>query len=355
MAFQARIAEEILTELQKWTKTAESKVEGTFEYDCFATNALEFMKVEEELAAAYRANFAQSAAGEYLTLRAAEHGVLRRPANKAIGELTVTGNGEIPAGSVFSTTDGVRFVSTGYVRFEDEVNIKIEALKAGASGNVAAGTITNVPLSIPGITGCSNSLATYDGYDEEDDEALRARLLAKVRLPATSGNPHQYVQWAMSVVGVGAARCVRCPYGPGTVKIVVVDSNFQPANNELITRIKTFISQERPVGILDGEVYVVSAQPYTIDIAADIIGTVDVNSFRAGLQDYFTSLIAENLNDYQNAFDGGIVSVAQIGKIIIVDGGAINYVYGSLNVNGANIDIPLDAEQLPIIGTINFY
>lgn len=354
MEFVPREHEEILAELQSWTTTPESQVEGTFTYDVFAANAIELMKVENELAEAYRANFVQTTWGDYLDYRAAEHGVYRREANKAIGTLTVTGNGTIPAGTIFATEQGTRFISTAEIIVQNSATIEIEAQKAGVDGNVAANTITQIPLSVPGIESCMNDSATYDGYDEEDDETLRQRLLDKVRLPATSGNPAEYCAWAMSIVGVGAARCVRCPHGAGTVKVVIVDSNFESANAELLERVQTYIDNQRPVGILDGKVEVASAQPVIINIAADIVGEVDTANFIAGLQEHFTTLIKKNLTSYQTTSNGILISAAQIGRIIL-NAGADNYVYDTLKINGQSQDILLDVEELPIVGTINFY
>ena len=354
MEFVPREHEEILAELQSWTTTPESQVEGTFEYDVYSTNALEFMKVENELAEAYRANFAQTTWGEYLDYRAAEHGVYRREANKSIGTLTVTGNGTIPAGSIFATEENVRFVTLKAAKVNGSATLDIEAQKAGSEGNVAANTITKIPLSIPGIESCVNDSETYDGYDAEDDESLRQRLLDKVRLPATSGNPAEYVAWAMSITGVGAARCVRCPNGPGTVKIVIVDSNFEAANETLLERVRTYIDNQRPVGIMNGEINVTSAQPIVINVTADIVGTVERETFISGLQNHFSTLIKKNMTSYQTTSDGILISAAQIGRLIL-NAGAENYVYDTLKINGQSQDILLDVEELPIIGTINFY
>ena len=353
MQFVPREHEEILSELQGWSNTPESKVEGTFEFDCFSTNGLEFMKVENELAEAYRANFGQTTWGEYLDMRAAEHGVYRREAKKAVGELTITGNGTINLGAIFATEAGTRFVATSTTAIKDIGTIEIEAVKAGDVGNVAANTITQIPLSIPGIESCTNEAATYDGYDAEDDDTLRQRFLDKVRLPATSGNPNEYVAWAMSIVGVGAARCIRTPYGAGTVKVVIVDSNFEEANADLLERVQTYIDSQRPVGIVDGNVYVVSARPLVINIEADITGAIDESAFRAGLIEYFSRLIKRNFGNYQAANDGILISAAQIGRVIL-NAGAETYVTETLKINGQQNDIHLDVEELPMIGTIKF-
>ena len=326
-------------------------MEGTFSSDIFAANAIEFQKMEMELEEAYNAFFAQTAWEEYLTLRAAEFGVIRRAATKAVGILQVEGNGIISEGNIFSTEAGTRFIALESVQIIGSGEIKIEAVEAGNGGNVAANTITKIPLNIAGITAVNNPAATYDGYDEEDDETLRARLLEKVRRPATSGNPAEFVQWAMSISGTGAARCIRTPGGvAGTVKVIIVDSNFEEANEELLFRVKEYIDSVRPVGILKGEVYVVSAQPVTIDIEADVT-TADEELFREGAKKYFSALLQKNFNE---ASESQTVSAARMGSLIITAGGD-DYDYLSLRLNGQMADIILNSEEFPALGEINFY
>ena len=83
--YEAREQPDILKELQDNSTTDASKFEGTFEYDMFASNSIEFAKQEVEREQMYKAAFAETSWGEYLTLRAAEHGISRREATKAIG------------------------------------------------------------------------------------------------------------------------------------------------------------------------------------------------------------------------------------------------------------------------------
>ena len=350
MEFISRTAEEILEELKSLSESAESAVEGTFTHDVLAANAIEFQKIELELSEAYAAFFPQTSWEEYLTLRAEEHGVIRRAATKAVGILHVEGNGIISEGNFFSTEEGVRFVSLENAAIINEGEIRVEAVEAGSVGNVAAGTITRIPINIPGISSVTNEAATFDGYDEEDDETLRARLLEKVRHPATSGNPAEYVQWAMSISGVGAARCIRTPFGAGTVKVIIVDSNFEQANEELLFRVKEYIDSVRPVGILNGEIYVTSASPVAINISADVT-TADAEKFREGINDYFSALVRKNFSE-QN--ESTIVSAAKVGSLIITAGGD-DYDYLSLRLNGEMADLSLSIEEFPVLNEIDFY
>lgn len=136
-----------------------AKVEGTFEYDALAANSIEFAKVEVELEQAYKASFADTAAevgSEYLTKRAEEYGVLRKAATYAHGEVTVTGRGVIPAGSIFATLAGLRFSVDEETVIDGSGLVPVTAIEIGAKSNVLAGTITNIPMNIPGITAVTN-------------------------------------------------------------------------------------------------------------------------------------------------------------------------------------------------------
>ena len=353
--YTARTQEEILSELQSWSEVDASHIEGTFEYDVLSSNAIEFAKIEAELAEAYNAAFGHTAWDEYLEMRAAEAGVIRRPANKAVGELTVTGNGTVYAGAIFATTAGTRFIATSTTEITGTGTIEIEAESAGDIGNVGAGTIIKIPINIAGIRACTNEAATYDGYDEETDESLRDRYLMKVRYPAASGSPRHYIEWAMSIVGVGAVRCQRCWAGPGTVKVVVADSNLNEANVLLLQRVYEYIQEQRPVG---AEVTVVSAQIRPINISAQISGTLDEDAFTTGVTNYFKKMVRTVLFSYVNSdsyetFKGDCyVSLAQINSYLIAEGGCDDV--HNLTLNGEAADVELLIDEIPQIGELSF-
>lgn len=359
MPYVSRTQEEILKELQAWTDIPESKVEGTFEYDVFATNAIEFQKVELELEEAYQASFGHLTWGEYLEYRAAEHGVIRRAATKAKGEVTVTGNGTVKAGALFSTQNNTRFVALSDTTIAGLGTVEIEAQVAGESGNVAAGAINKIPLSIVGIHSVTNAEPTADGYDEESDEDLRDRYLTVVRYPSTSGNPQFYINLALEVSGVGAAGCVRCHAGRGTVKVVVVDSNFESPEDELIERVFEHIEKYRPIGV---EVTVTAAEPVVVNIDADIVGNINLDDFKSGVEIYFKKMMLSRYVDYTavdsyseiSSIPAGSVSRAMLGSIIVVEAGADDYNYDSMRLNGLATDIPLTVEQIPKLGTVTF-
>ena len=194
--FEARTQAETLEEMKRFYSDAFdgdlSTIEGTFVGDNLSANAVEFEKAYAEMSLIVEAGFAQTSWGGFLTMRAAEFGIDRKAAVKAVGTVTVKGNGTVESGAIFATDAGVQFQATQTVAIDGETEVPIEAITAGENGNVAAGTITKIPIAINGITAVTNDAETTDGYDEETDESLLNRLLLHVRNPITSGNANHY-------------------------------------------------------------------------------------------------------------------------------------------------------------------
>lgn len=337
--YKAREQKEILAEMLGDSRAKTGVFEGTFQYDALASNSIEVAKLEVELEQSYKAAFADTAWNEYLTMRSREYGIERKAATKAVGKLTVTGSGRVPAGSLFSTQSGIRFLSLEDVEIDKSGEINIKAAEPGASGNVAANAITEIPMSIPGISAVSNPTPTYDGFDEETDASLSERYLFKVRNPATSGNKNNYILWAREVEGVGDARCIPIWNGPGTVKVIIIDDNHESASVDLVRKVYDHIEAVRPIG---ATLTVVAATPVLVNVAAKIIGEVDETEFRKSVNAYFTEI----------GFNSGYVSIARVGKLLLECTGVKDY--DDLLLNGQSENIPLTEEELPAVGGVTF-
>lgn len=341
--FEARDQEDILAELQVASKVDASKIEGTFEYDVLASNSIEFAKVEIELQQAYKAAFADTSWNEYLSMRTEESGIIRKAAVKAIGTVTFTGTGTVAAGTLVATTAGTQFETTVASTITTSGDVAVEAVTAGTAGNVAAGTITVIPASIPGITAVTNASATTDGYDEETDETLLTRYLIHVRTPGSSGNKQHYVEWAMEVTGCGGARVIRGWAGKCTVKVIIVDENFNEANTALIQSVYNHIEDVRPVGAV---VTVTAAKSVPINIVATYTGAVDVAAFKTAVKSYLGKIAKEAVLNEAEVY----VSIARIGALLVDAGGVADY--SRLTLNGLAGNVPMAEEELPSLGEV---
>lgn len=341
--FEAQTRQEIAARMKEKIRTDGnvSCAEGTFTSDLIQANALEFSKAYAELNLAVQAGFADTSWGEYLTMIAEQFGVLRKRATKATGILKITGTAgaQVIKNSLFATSADVRFYTKEncVIGAGGTAYAGIEAESAGNMGNVEAGTITEIPMSIYGVLSVVNEAETNDGFDEETDNQLLQRYLLKVRTPATSGNRHHYLLWALEVEGVGNAFVVPLWTGNGTVKVVIIDANGATASEGLIEKTYTHIESVRPIG---ATVTVTTAKAKRINIDVDVVGEMDKAEFEEKVADYLKSINFENRR----------VSIAKVGKILLETTGVVDY--ENLRLNDHLENIIIEIEEIPVIGEV---
>lgn len=214
-------------------------------------------------------------------------------------------------------------------------DIPVECTTAGTVGNVAAKTITKIPMSIPGISSVINAAAMHDGFNEEDDDSLFNRLLFKVRQPATSGNKNEYLQWANSVAGVGKAIIKPLWNGNGTVKVMITDANGNPASTDLQKKVAAYIETVRPIGA-------------TVTVAAPTIFAVKVAIKPLNSKSASATAIQTVVNNYfgSHQFDNIRITCAMIGKMILEDSACGVEDYESLTINGSATMVTVTDDQI---------
>lgn len=326
------------------------KREGSFVQDGISPAAIELALAYIELDRVVGLGFAQTTYGQYLDYRAGEHGLTRKAATKATGQVTITGsNGTVvPVGSLYATGSGVQFATTAEVTIAAvTATANIEAVVAGATGNVPAAAITDLPVSIPGVNTVTNANPTTGGTDAETDADLVARLLEKVQLPATSGNSAHYMQWAKEVAGVGDAKIFPIWNGAGTVKVVLIDSNKQQASAQIVQDVADYIEEVRPIG---ATVTVAAAVELPIGVTATVV--LDVGAVLANVQVAFETSLTGYLKSI--AFQQDYVSAAQVGSLLLDTAGVLDYSNLLLNGGSGNVAVGNTANncQVAIKGTV---
>lgn len=345
--FEAEDNLTILKRLKDWFNTKfgnkTTTVEGTFAGDVLAASAVEFEKAYAEMNLIVEAMFPQTSWGIYLNHLAEDWGLQRRPATPATVTLVISGSAQtvVPAGALFATPDGINFITDKDVTLDTQGKgtVSASSQQTGATANVEAETITRIPVSIYGVSAVTNPETAHDGYDEEDDETLRKRLLDHLQKPAQSGNKNHYIEWAQSVAGVGTVKCLPLWNGNGTVKVIITNINGDIASDTLVKTTADYIESMRPIG---ATVTVVSCTPLTINLTFKrVSGTADVETIKKAVTNYLK----------ETAFTQAYVSYAQIGDTLLSTAtGLIDY--SGLQVNGGTENITLTPEQLPVIGEV---
>ena len=277
-------------------------------------------------------------------------GLSRKQATMATGEITiVSGEGTINEGDLFSTSQDIRFRATETKTVTVGDTVAIEAVVGGVIGDVAANTITQMPITILGISEITNEYPTADGFDAETDKALRERYFEALQEPATSGNVYHYKRWAKEVEGVGDAKVFGLWAGDNTVQVVIIDSDKQVPSEDTVARCQEYIDPEQ-AGSGEGEApvgaycTVTAAQGVPININATIEYTGDIDRIRND----FEESVVEYLKEI--AFKSNFVSVAKIGDLLLNTEGVNDY--ASLTINGSTQRITIAEKSVAIIGEV---
>lgn len=156
----------------------------------------------------YNNGFVDTATGTSLFNCGKFIGISQLPAQKAIGEVTFTGepNTVVPVGYLLTTQSNIRFTVTqrGVIPSIGKITLPIQAQDAGLDGNVAAGAINEAVNPMSGITCIVNENPTQNGRERETTEEFRDRYEQSTSLPGGS-NADAIRSEILKVEAVGAA------------------------------------------------------------------------------------------------------------------------------------------------------
>lgn len=333
--FEKMTYEAILQDMLNRVTSDVDKREGSIIYDALAPCAYYLADQYFRLDNFLDLLFADTAVGEYLDRCVGDMGMTRNPATYAVRKVITSG--EIPIGSIW----GIKEVTFTIQSKLSQNQYRAICGVAGTIGNQHSGALTLISGTTSETAELTDILEA--GADEESDELLRARYYDRVRLPATSGNEAHYLQWAQEVPGVGKAKVFPLWDGNGTVKVLIVDSEGK-VNSGLETPVAAHIEKERPIG---ATVTVGSPTEKSINITAKVLldGSQSLDNvktaFEKRVKDYLKGLV----------FSTSRVSHGMVGSILIDTEGVLDYELLQLNGSGANI--PIEAEEIPVLGTCN--
>lgn len=329
--------------------------EGGFPWDFTKPTALEKAELLQfHLVETLKIMFPEWAYGEYLDLHAKRVCLTRRAAGCAYVRLEIKGvpGTVIPAGFAFAVPS---INSQPAVEFQTEAETEIgESGKAtvgamavlpGAGGNVPAGSITLMVTPMRGITAISNPEKASGGTGEESDDSLRARIMEIEQGLDTGfvGCDADYICWAKEVPGVGNAFVIANwdPDVKNSVKLVVLDSNGEPANGHILQLVYDHImspddrlSRKAPIGAI-------------LTVVAPTMKGI-VYAFSAALKDGYNaaavagSIVAAIQAYYVEAKSEGLVQYIHIHAIITRTPGIFDFTHLTMNGGIENIAIALD-------------
>lgn len=336
---------------------------GGFAYDFTMPAALEKSEfIEFHLVRALMIAFPEYAWGEWLDLHAKQVNITRHPETHAEGMLLITGEPgtEIAEGTIFCTpaTDtnpSIDFATdeTYEIGEDGTVSVHVTATEGGTESNVRSDTITMMNEPDDGIISITNPEPMKGGADEETDNDLYDRLSLEYDNSNTYlGNDGDYERWAKEA---GAGDCIVVPAanGPGTVKLVLIDVNGNPANDALIKEVYNHIvspddREKRLLPTACAELICVSASVVKIDYKCAGILHDETTNIEKIKEDFNKAV----MNIYSKAKNEGVLRYNDIRPVLSSITGVEDF--EEFFVNGTTENIHLEKEVYPETGTIDF-
>ena len=328
--------------------------EGSTIWNLLSPQVIEFSVLWGLLDDVVGLGFLQTATGDYIFARGEERGVFRKEASKAAGTVTFTGQagatvakGVIISNTVVGGTDDdlVIFETDEAVTIaagETTVDVTVTAVEPGSEWNLEPETLNQIQSVVTGITSVINDAAITGGADAETVEEFRERALEFVRAARGSGTVDDYRIWAKEVDGVGEVTIQPVWDGAGTVRILVTDTQGDPAPQALLDEVIEYIEDRSPIGAT-----VTVVAPTTEEVTVSVTVTVGTDSTLQGVTPEIERTLA-NLFDTLEV--GEDVVLTKVGAVIAGVEGVSDY--SSLTLDSAAANKVIAADTLATLGEV---
>lgn len=369
----------ILTEALSKVPDNVDKREGSIIRDALSPCCYEAAKHILYLADIIEQTYIETANGLWLDGRVIEGGITRDPATHAkklgVFKTQLDEPCQISIGQSFSTVGDTILNYTAvqvYTNEDGDVvpgSYIMQCNTVGSVGNSYIGRI--VPNDyIEKLASAEITTLLYPGEEEESDDSLRERFLANLMKTAFGGNIAQYRQWAKEIPGIGGVQVYPVWAGGGTVKLSIIDTDYNSCSSEFCQTILEKFDPENSggetglgLGIapIGHKVTVSTPLPRTINVSGKItllpgykLETL-MPDIKATLENYLLSL----REAWENSDDENNYSVTvYLGRInfAILNVKGVSSAY-ELKLNETDTDIKLtetsSLQEIPVLGTVS--
>ena len=328
------------------------KREGSIIYDALAPDAAEIAQMYITLKNNIDLIFVDTSVAEYLDRLSNQIGLTREAATKAIKQASFYDAEnhlmDIEIGQRFTIDDlvfkAIEKIETG--------KFKMECETAGVIGNGVAGNLIPVDY-IQNLARAELTDVLIPGEDEESDDSLRARYFDTINEKAFAGNIADYKKKTKEIQGVGAVKVTPIWDGGGTVKLTILDSDFNKASSVLVEKVQNEICpQKSNLGIglapIGHQVTVDTATEHEINVSATLTLTEGSElelvkpEVERQIKNYLLDL-RKNWEDEQNL----IVRISQVESRILNIETVLDISNVTINSDTSNIE--LTEMEIPIL------
>lgn len=351
--YESQTYEVILERALSKVATNVDKREGSLVMNAIAPVSAEHANIYILLDSIIRNGYVDTAdIREYVVYRCRERGINPYEATQA----TLKGrfNMEIPLGSRFSH-DELNYTAKAFIKqVDDYYYYQMECETVGEIGNKGFGELTAIEYINKDLEGELTELL-IPAEDEESMESLKERYLNSFDSNPFGGNKQDYKEKTKALGGVGGCIVIPVWAGGGTVKLIIIDSEYNVATPTLVERVQGQVDpypQGEGVGFapIGHTVTVTTPEEFTVNVQSKV-SLIDGYSWSA-IQPKVVETLEEYFLGLRKGWEDGnvVVRISQIENHILNLEGVLDVT--DTKLNGTSSNLPVEQEKLPVLGEV---
>lgn len=348
--FEEMTYENIMDEMLSNVPSDVDTREGSVIYDAVAPIAMELAQAYLDIGMVLDECFADTASYYYLIKRAAERGIMVREGTSAVVKILCSpATVDVPIGTEFNIGDLNYTVSEslggGYYN--------IICGETGVSGNNTSDEI--IPMDdIEDLESVTVVEIVSPGTDDEDEESLRERYFDSFTEVSYGGNKAEYKEKANGFTTVGGCKVIPAWNGGGTVKLLILGSDFNSASESVVAGIQNAFDPAKDgsgVGIAPiGHIVTVDT---ATEVAINVVCTISyINGYTwDDIKDTFATDFESYLLELRQTWEDMDTLSVRSGKIeaILLDITGVDDVT-NVSINGGSGNYTVASDCIPIGG-----
>lgn len=353
--YENQTYEEILNRTLNRVSTDVDKREGSVLMNAVAPVSAEHANLYILLDSLIQNGYADTAIRKYLVLRCKERGIIPYEATKAV--LKGKFNMVLPLNSRFSLNT-LNYKAVALIEVVDDYYYyQMECESVGTEGNKYFGELSPIEYIDKDLTGELIELL-IPAEDDEGTEALRARYFNSFQSSPYGGNRQDYIEKTDGLNGVGGTIVIPVWAGGGTVKLIIINSDYNVASETLVASVQQAIDpapQGTGIGIapIGHKVTVVSAVEKSVNISCRLTFSDGYSweQVKSSAEEAVGAYLLEMRKNWESANGTLVVRVSQVeNRLLNIDG--VLDVAGT-TINGVADNLELALEELPVLGGVS--
>lgn len=403
--FETKTYEALLASALARVSSGIDKREGSMVMNGVAPSMAELAQLYIGLDFVFTATYLATAPREYLIKRAADRNMSPYPPSAAVFRAEF--NIEVPVGTRFSCED-LNFVVTARMDTSEDtatgLSHRVTCETAGAQANGYTGQL--IPIEyVDGLTHAELVELLIPGDDEEDTEVFRQRVLDSFKSQAFGGNQADYIEKVKAMPGISAVKVHPVWNGDiapstlipdatvtawytsaiaglsepvaawltavytaalnkkltvgGTVKLVIMASDYKAPTPTLLEEIQTAIDPEQNAGEglglapIGHVVHVTGVTPEEVDIALHLTYASgwDWDAVKSYVEAVIDAYFVELSQDWASS-DFLTVRISQIESRILSECSNMITDIGGTKINGQENNLALGPDSIPARGEV---